>query len=71
MRDDVPSLRAQFWTTLLFGALGFWLVQDDGNPKVPLVSALIFGFAGNWLTAFCIVWRRRGWRAARSFRLWT
>lgn len=71
MRDDVPSLKAQFWVTLLFGAVGFWLVQDDQNDKVPLFAALIFGFTGNWLFAFCAVWYRSGWKAARSFKLWT
>jgi hypothetical protein len=69
-QDDKPSVWIQFLAALVCGVIGFALVSNDPNPKVPLVSGLIFGFGGSWLFSFLTVWRKAGWGAARSMRIW-
>lgn len=61
---------AQCALSILY-ALPIWLALYPlpENPKVPIVGALIGGFALAWGTIFVYVWARFGWTAARSMSL--
>lgn len=57
---------------VVYGSLVFLAMKPDfpDSSKPPLIGALIAGFAGSWLTMFCYVWIRYGWKAARSMKLY-
>lgn len=51
-------LAAKCLIAIVLGLIGFsiFYVENDSNPKVPLLAALIFGFGGQWL-----LWRLARW----------
>ena len=68
MKQNI-AMAVQCAVSAAIGCAFFWLVQDDPNPKVPLVAGLAGGFGGGWLVMFTYVWVRYGWKAARSMSL--
>ena len=64
------QIAIQFTIAVLIGCIAFVLIGDQGNPKVPLLGALIAGVGGQWVVMFIYVWVRFGWSSARYMRMY-
>lgn len=65
------AMLIQCGLAIVYGSIVFLAMQPDfpDSPKPPLVGGLVAGFFGSWLTMFCYIWLRHGWKAARSMKM--
>lgn len=65
------AMIVQCGLSIFYGSIVFLAMREDfpDSSKPPLIGALIAGFAGSWLTMFCYVWVRYGWKAARTMKM--